>query len=76
MSASAEKIMNETLGIKPERELQAIQLTLSQGRKNLAFDFCFELTYPNSDQESIRECLQQYARYTKLAEQAFGNYVR
>lgn len=42
----------------------------------MAFDFCFQMHYPSLEEESIRSCIYEYSRFTKISEQIFSQYVR
>lgn len=42
----------------------------------MAFDFCFEMHYPEATEEKLRNCIYEYSRYTKISEQIFSQYVR
>lgn len=75
-SGLKEKAVNFTISKKPQLEMEEMLYELKEGRKNMAFDFCFQLHYPNADEANVKECIYQYSRYTKLAEKIFAQYIR
>lgn len=40
---------------------------LTEGRKHMAFDYCFQLYYPSPSDSVYRECIYEYSRYAKSA---------
>lgn len=40
---------------------------LTEARKHMAFDFCFQLYYPSTSDAVYRECIYEYSRYTRSA---------
>lgn len=51
-------------------------LDLREARKTLAFNFCFQATYPHVTQDSIRDCVLAYKRYNRMAEGVFAEVIR
>lgn len=42
----------------------------------MVYDFCFEKSYPAITDNTMKDCIYQFARYNKLSEQLFSQYVR
>ena len=42
----------------------------------MVYDFCFEKSYPAISDNTMKDCIYQFARYNKLTEQLFSQYVR
>lgn len=53
-----------------------IILDLQEGRRNIAFDFCFQTLYPDVNEDAMRNCIYDYSRFNNLAEKIFGQYIR
>ena len=51
-------------------------LELKEGRKNMAFDFCFQTIYPDTTEDNMRDCIIGYKRYTRVVEGVFAEVVR
>lgn len=65
-----------TFDLRGQREADLLSLQLQEGRRNMAFDFCFATLYPSAEEESLRECIYAYSGWAKQSEKIFGQYIR
>ena len=55
-------------------DLEAVEL--KDARKQMAFDYCFQATYPTVSEDTMRDCVVAYKRYTRIVEGAFAEVIR
>lgn len=62
-----EKATSLAFELKPQRPFETIAVQLQEGRRSMAFDFCFQLNYPNCQEETLRSCIYEYSSFTKVS---------
>lgn len=51
-------------------------IEMREGRRNMAFDVCFQLTYPDLTEDKLRTCLNSYKKYNRVVESALGQAIK
>lgn len=41
-------------------------IDLRDGRREMAFNYCFVTTYPDNSEERMRNCAQSFKKYCKI----------
>lgn len=57
MNQNHESATNQIFSLKPQRPFEEVVFDLQEGRRNMAFDFCFQMYYPSLEEDNLRNCI-------------------